>query len=47
VIGAGRWPMRWACSACSTFKARAGRTADDLACFGWHCVAVKKRKEKI
>ena len=23
------------------FKLRSGKSADDLACFGWHCVAVK------
>jgi len=24
------------------FKIRRGKRADDLACFGWHCVAIKK-----
>jgi len=25
------------------FKVRGGRKADDLACFGWHCVALKSK----
>lgn len=24
------------------FKIRGGKTAEDLACFGWHCIAVKE-----
>lgn len=24
------------------FKVRGGKRADDLACFGWQCVAVKR-----
>ncbi|MBU0598528.1 MAG: class I SAM-dependent methyltransferase [Candidatus Omnitrophica bacterium] len=26
------------------FKVRGGKSAKDLACFGWHCVAVKKEE---
>lgn len=28
------------------FKVRSKRSAEDLACFGWHCVAIKKGSSK-
>jgi SAM-dependent methyltransferase len=39
------WPFAYAFSVLGLlyFKVRGGRIADDLACFGWHCVAIKSR----
>jgi len=38
------WPLAYLLGILGSlyFKMRSGRKADDLACFGWHCVAVKK-----
>ncbi|MDX8378144.1 MAG: methyltransferase domain-containing protein [Mariprofundales bacterium] len=38
------WPLAYAIGILSAlyFKVRGGKTAEDLACFGWHCVARKK-----
>ncbi len=38
------WPMAYMYALLSLiyFKIRAQHTAEDLACFGWHCVAKKK-----
>jgi len=38
------WPLAYVLGVLGTFyfKMRNGRKADDLACFGWQCVAVKK-----
>jgi SAM-dependent methyltransferase len=40
------WPFAYFLRAISFmyFKLRSGRDADDVACFGWHCMAVKKYK---
>lgn len=37
------WPLAYILGALGAlyFKVRGGRLADDLACFGWHCVVVK------
>jgi SAM-dependent methyltransferase len=37
------WPLAYGLGILGAlyFKVRGGRPADDLACFGWHCVAVK------
>lgn len=37
------WPFAYALGVLGSFyfKVRGGRKADDLACFGWHCVGVK------
>jgi SAM-dependent methyltransferase len=37
------WPLAYAlaCLGVLYFRLRTGRKADDVACFGWHCVAVK------
>lgn len=37
------WPLAYVLGILGAiyFKVRGGRPADDLACFGWHCVAVK------
>jgi SAM-dependent methyltransferase len=39
------WPFAYVLGALGFlyFKMRKGKRADDLACFGWHCVAVKCR----
>lgn len=38
------WPLAYALSLLGRlyFKVRGGKRADDLACFGWQCVAVKR-----
>ena len=38
------WPLAYAYSLAGVlyFKIRVGKRAEDLACFGWHCVAVKR-----
>lgn len=38
------WPLAYAYSMLGLlyFRLRGGKRADDLACFGWHCVAVKQ-----
>jgi len=38
------WPLAYALGALGTvyFRLRGGRKADDLACFGWHCIATKQ-----
>jgi len=38
------WPLAYALGIFGMlyFKVRGGKKANDLACFGWHCVAVKK-----
>jgi SAM-dependent methyltransferase len=38
------WPLAYAYSLLGVlyFKLRGPKRADDLACFGWHCVAVKR-----
>jgi len=43
------WPIAYALGVLGVLyvKARAGRKADDVACFGWHCVAVKERRERV
>lgn len=43
------WPLAYAPGVLGVlyFRLRAGRKADDVACFGWHCVAVKERRERI
>jgi len=43
--GSWSWPFAYALSILGAlyFKVRGGRRADDLACFGWQCVAVKRR----
>lgn len=40
------WPLAYMLGALSMvyFTLRGGRKADDLACFGWHCVAVKMKR---
>ncbi len=37
------WPLAYAYALLGVlyFKLRANKRADDLACFGWQCVAVK------
>lgn len=42
--GDWKWSLGYALGVLSLlyFKFRGGKTADDLACFGWHCVAVKQ-----
>jgi ubiquinone/menaquinone biosynthesis C-methylase UbiE len=42
--GNWRWPLAYAYSSLGVlyFKLRGGMCAADLACFGWHCVAVKQ-----
>lgn len=37
------WPLAYAYALCGIlyFKIRANKRADDLACFGWQCVAIK------
>ena len=37
------WPLAYALGVLGLgdFKIRGGKPADDLACFGWHCVAIK------
>lgn len=39
------WPFAYAYALLGTlyFKIRGNQRAEDLACFGWHCVAVKQR----
>jgi len=41
--GDWNWPLAYVLGVLGAlyFKVRHGRRADDLACFGWHCVAVK------
>jgi ubiquinone/menaquinone biosynthesis C-methylase UbiE len=41
--GSWSWPLAYAYSILGLiyFRFRSKRTAEDLACFGWHCVAVK------
>jgi SAM-dependent methyltransferase len=43
--GAWNWPLAYVYALLGVlyFKLRSTRTADDLACFGWHCLAVKSR----
>jgi hypothetical protein len=38
------WPLAYAYSllGMAYFKLRGDKNAEDLACFGWHCVAIKK-----
>lgn len=38
------WPLAYVLSLLGAlyFKIRGGRSAEDLACFGWQCVAVKR-----
>lgn len=38
------WPLAYVLAVLSLayFKLRENKQADDLACFGWHCVAVKR-----
>ena len=38
------WPLAYALALLGTlyFSIRGGRKAEDLACFGWQCIAVKK-----
>lgn len=38
------WPLAYVLSILGAlyFKMRGGKPAEDLACFGWHCVAVKR-----
>lgn len=38
------WPLAYALGVLGSvyFRLRAGSTASDVACFGWHCMAVKK-----
>ena len=38
------WPLAYLLGllGMAYFKVRGGRTAEDLACFGWHCVAIKE-----
>ena len=42
------WPLAYAYSLLGLFyfSIRSNRRAEDLACFGWHCVAVKKHQPK-
>ncbi|MDD5242727.1 MAG: methyltransferase domain-containing protein [Syntrophorhabdaceae bacterium] len=42
--GNWNWPLAYVLGILGLlyFKVRGGRKADDLACFGWHCVAIKK-----
>lgn len=37
------WPLAYLLGIIATayFRIRGGRSAEDLACFGWHCVAIK------
>ena len=37
------WPLAYALAAIGAlyFKVRGGRAADDMACFGWHCIALR------
>jgi hypothetical protein len=37
------WPLAYILGVLGAlyFKVRGGKLADDLACFGWHCLAVK------
>ena len=39
------WPLAYVLGVLGIFyfKIRGGRTASDLACFGWHCVGVKDK----
>jgi SAM-dependent methyltransferase len=41
--GSWSWPLAYAYGilGLTYFQVRSKRTAEDLACFGWHCVAVK------
>jgi hypothetical protein len=43
----GNWAWRLACVYAVLdvlyFKLRRNQSAEDLACFGWHCVAEKKK----
>lgn len=41
--GAWSWPLAYVLGALGAlcFKVRGGQRVDDLACFGWQCVAVK------
>ncbi len=43
-LGSWSWPLAGILAALGAFyfKVRANREAPDLACFGWHCVAVKQ-----
>ncbi len=43
------WPLAYAIGAMSAlyFRIRGGRRADDLACFGWHCVARKSARSSL
>jgi SAM-dependent methyltransferase len=43
------WPLAYAlaCLGVLYFRLRTGRKADDVACFGWHCAAVKERRERV
>lgn len=38
------WPLAYGVGLLGLlyFSVRGGRSADDLACFGWHCIAIKK-----
>jgi SAM-dependent methyltransferase len=38
------WPLAYALALIGAFyfKVRGGKLANDMACFGWHCVAIKK-----
>jgi SAM-dependent methyltransferase len=38
------WPLAYVLGILGAlyFRVRGGKLADDLACFGWHCVAVKR-----
>jgi hypothetical protein len=38
------WPFTYAYAllGLAYFKLRSNKRAEDLACFGWHCVAVKE-----
>jgi SAM-dependent methyltransferase len=40
------WPLAYILGVLGAlyFKVRGGRPADDLACFGWHCLAVKTER---
>jgi len=43
-LGNWTWPLAYAYSLVGVlyFKIRGRKRAEDLACFGWHCIAVKR-----
>ena len=43
------WPLAYVLGTLCVlyFRLRGGRKADDLACFGWHCIATRQSSNTI